>query len=467
MQKKPYVSPILETLRQTSAEENLAEAARCAARYADGADARRVFPSPESLAGLSAFDEPLPDGPRPPLKILEMADRCGSPATVAQSGGRYFGFVCGGILPSALCARPLFDAWDQNTAMYAMSPVGAKLEEVCQRWLWELLELPEGTAAGFVSGSSTAITACLLAARNELLARQGWDAGANGLAGGPKLHVVVSEEAHSTVYRALSALGLGYAAVTRVPADEQGRIRVDRIPPMDASTLLILQAGNVNSGAFDDFNSICPMAREAGAWIHVDGAFGLWAAASPRLRHLTQGMELADSWSTDGHKTLNTPYDCGVLLCRRPETLVRAMHMTGGYIQLTEDHRDSMLYTMEMSRRARAADLWATLSGLGREGVAQLVDELCAKAAHFAELLRSAGFSIENEVVYNQVLARWRDDAATERLIAAIQDSGVLWLGGSRWHGKTVMRISVCSYRTTYADIDRCAAEMHRLAETL
>ncbi len=259
---------------------------------------------------------PLSEGPTSNADVLELLHRFGSKATVAQTGRRYFGFVCGGILPSSLCAKWLADAWDQNPAMFVMSPIGAKMEEVCEKWLAELLHLPQGTAAGFVSGSSTAINCALLAGRNYLLKNLGYNVSASGLNNAPKLKVAVSEGAHSTVFKALSIIGLGQDNLIKVPMDEQGRIRSDMIPPLDNGTLLILQAGNVNSGAFDDFKSICRKASEAGAWVHVDGAFGLWAAACDELAYLTEGMEYADSWSMDAHKTLNAPYDNGIVLCR-------------------------------------------------------------------------------------------------------------------------------------------------------
>lgn len=467
MKNNYYVSPILEKIRNTSISDDLHLAADFAEEYINSVDSMRVYPSDEDINNLSVFSHPLPDDPTSIRGILEKLHQFGSKATVAQTGGRYFGFVCGGILPSSLCAKWLYDAWDQNPAMFVLSPIGATLEDVCEKWLRELLSLPMETVAGFVSGSSTAIICGFLAGRNYLLQQQGYDVAAKGLNGAPKIKVVLSEGAHSTVFKALSIIGLGSENITRVPMDAQGRISEDKLPLLDNSTLMILQAGNVNSGAFDNFASICKKGKEAGAWIHVDGAFGLWAATSSKSSHLTKGIELADSWSVDGHKTLNTPYDNGIILCRHKHVLVNAMHMTGGYIQLTESNRDSMMFTMEMSRRTRAADLWATLMGLGKTGVAELVEELCAKAVYFADELKKIGFDIENEVVFNQVLARWKNDELTQRLIEKIQKSGVLWLGGSKWFGKAVMRISVCSYKTTYEDINICISEIKRLTDEL
>ena len=282
----------------------------------------------------------------------------------------------------------------------------------------------------------------------------------------PPIRIVLGEGAHSTVYKALSIIGLGNERVITVPVDEQGRMRADQLPEMDDSTLLILQAGHVCTGDFDDFETICQIAKKAGAYIHIDGAFGLWAAANEQFNHLTKGMELADSWSVDGHKTLNTPYDSGVILCRHEKMLIQSMHMVGSYIQLSED-RDSMLYTAEMSRRARAVDLWATLKGLGKNGVAELVWELHRKAVYFAEELERGGLEILNEVVFNQVLVHFQFDERTDLLIEKTQDSGVCWLGGAKWQERSVMRISVSSYKTTYEDIDRSAADILRLAKII
>ena len=459
MTEKYYVSPILESIRQGSISEDLAAAHKIAENYLDTVNDRPVYPDEEAIAGLEVFEQSMPEGPTETAAILKTLADYGAKGTVAQAGGRYFGFVVGGTIPSALCSKWIGDAWDQNSALYVMSPLASKLEDVCEKWLVSLLGLPEGTAAGFVSGSSTAIMCGLLAARNYLLERQGCNAAAKGLFGMPPIKVVVGEGAHSTVFKALSILGIGYANVTKVPMDEQGRIKADLVPEMDDNTLLILQAGNVNSGSFDDFQSLCTKANKAGAWVHIDGAFGLWAAADPKMSALTKGIELADSWSLDAHKTLNAPYDCGIVLCRRREAIVNALHMTGDYIVLSEN-RDNMLYTPEMSRRAHAIDLWATFMGLGTQGVAELVEELHAKAQYFADRLAENGFEILNDVVYNQVLVYYKSDELTESIIKKVQASGVCWFGGSQWDGKSVIRISVCSYKTTYEDIDMCVEEM-------
>ncbi len=415
---------------------------------------RPVFPEAEAIINLAAFREKLPDQPVDPYRVLEKLHQFGSPATVAQTGGRYFGFVNGGIVPTALAAKWLVDAWDQNAGLYVMSPVVSVLEEVCEKWLVDLLDLPQNTAAGFVSGTSTASLCGLVAGRDYLLRKNGWDVSSRGLFGAPEIRVVLGAGAHSTVYKALSILGLGKDRLIQVPTDEQGRMRADLLPELDSNTLLILQAGNVNSGAFDPFVEICSKARAADAWVHIDGAFGLWAAASPRLKHLTAGIELADSWSVDAHKTLNAPYDSGLILCRHRDALTQALHMTGSYIIYSEN-RDGMLYSPDMSRRARAVELWATLMALGRFGVAALIEELQQKAVYFADCLRQAGFTVLNEVCFNQVLVSSGDSAQTKELLKLIQASGECWCGGASWHGNDVIRISVCSYRTTRQDIDR------------
>ena len=466
MMEERYVSPILDRIRKENFESDLSLAHELAVKYVKQVDNMRAFPDEEAIRNLSMFDEDLSEEPENTREILSKLDKYGSPATVAQTGGRYFGFVCGGIIPTALCSKWLGDVWDQNSALFVLSPIASKLEQVCEKWVRDLLKLPNDTVAGFVSGSSVAILCGLLAGRNYLLNNLGYDVTKQGLFNAPEIKVIVSEEAHSTVIKALSILGLGNARVIKIPSDEQGRISTDKITDLDNKTLLVLQAGNVNSGAFDDFDTICKKAKGTGAWVHVDGAFGLWAAASEKMNHLTKGMELADSWSADAHKTLNAPYDNGIILCRHKEALVNAMHMTGSYI-IYNENRDGMLYTPEMSRRARGIDFWATLKGLGKNGVSQLVEELHSKAKYFSELLEQGGLEILNDVVFNQVLVRYDNDIKTEALIKRIQESGVCWLGGAKWEGKAVMRISVCSYKTSYEDIEKSANEILRLAKEL
>ncbi len=431
------------------------EAARDAAyRYVDGIADRPVFPDAEALNSLERFDHPLPDEPGDAAAIVRELDETGAPATVAQIGGRYFGFVNGGIVPASLAVRWLTDAWDQNTPLYLTSPISSKLESVCESWLRELFGLPPETVAGFVSGTSLSNVCALAAARQRILARHGWDLTRQGLDGAPPVRVVASRQAHATVSKAIALLGFGLDRVEWIAADDQGRIDVNQVPALDSTCILVLQAGNVNSGAFDDFATLCPLARRQGAWTHIDGAFGLWAAASTELRHLTAGIELADSWSFDGHKTLNTPYDNGVLLCRDRDALVDALQATGAYIEFGEQ-RDGMLHTPEMSRRARVFELWAALKYLGRSGIDELVLGLQQRARQFANELEAAGFDILNDVVFNQVLVACSDDAATEATLAAVQQSGECWVGGTRWQQRRAIRISVCSWATTEVDVTR------------
>jgi glutamate/tyrosine decarboxylase-like PLP-dependent enzyme len=447
----------VERLRQDVGNGDLFEKAKeYALEYMRAAAKRRVYPPNEAVEKLAAFEEALPEGSTDPRDVLDMLHTVGSPATVAQTGGRYFGFVNGGITPAGLAAKWLSDAWDQNAALHVISPVASVLETVCESWLVDLLGLPAGTAAGFVSGTSTATLCGLAAGRDELLRRAGWDAGARGLFGAPEIRVVLGAQAHSTVYKALSILGLGRERIEAVSVDDQGRMLERKLPPLDSRTLLVLQAGNVSSGGFDPFAEICARAREAGAWVHVDGAFGLWAAASERHRHLTQGMELADSWSADAHKTLNAPYDNGIVFCRSREALAAAMRMSGAYIVFS-DKRDGMLYTPDMSRRARSVELWATLKNLGRRGVAELVDGLCDAAALFAKALASKGFTICNDVCFNQVLVTCGTADLTTATLARVQSSGECWCGGTQWKGQPAIRISVCSYMTTPEDVQRSA----------
>jgi glutamate/tyrosine decarboxylase-like PLP-dependent enzyme len=433
------------------------EARDAAYAYADRALERNVFPTPEAIANLTHFDEPLPDSPGDTLQILRQLDEYGSPATVAQIGGRYFGLVNGGVIPATLAVRWLTDFWDQNTPLYLTSPIASRLEVITEGWLRELFYLPDSCVAGYVSGSSTSILCGLAAARQRNFERLGWDFNRNGFDGAPPLRVIASRQAHGTVSKAIALLGFGTDKVEWVDADEQGRIRADQVPQLDESTILVLQAGNVNSGAFDDFKTLCSKARKAGAWVHVDGAFGMWAAASKQFAHLTKGIEHADSWSFDGHKTLNTPYDCGVIMCRHRDALVKALHAAGAYIVYSEQ-RDGMLHTPEMSRRGRIFELWAALKYLGKSGIDDLVYGLHQRAVRFASELQQQGFEILNDVVFNQVLVACESDAITAATIERIQESGECWVGGTQWQERSVIRISVCSWVTSEADVSRSVA---------
>lgn len=425
--------------------------------YLDKAFDRNVFPTEEAIEALQHFEEDLPETSTSTATLLDALHQHGSPATVAQIGGRYFGFVNGGIVPAGLAARCLSGYWDQNTGMQVISPIAAKLEVVVEKWLKQLFQLPSQTVAGFVSGTSAATFCGLAAARYRIFQRLGWDWNERGMFGAPKIRIIASTHTHSTVLKAVALLGLGRANIEWVNTDDQGRILAAEVPELDERTIVMLQAGNVNSGSFDDFETIGKKAQAAGAWIHIDGAFGLWAGAAGPLKALTKGMEHANSWSVDGHKTLNTPYDCGIVMCADPEALVSALHLSGSYIILGEE-RDGMFYTPEMSRRARIIELWATMKFLGQNGIEEMVMGLHQRAIQFADELKAAHFDILNDVVFNQVLVYCESDALTQQLLAEVQQLRVCWCGGSRWDDKDVIRISVCSWVTSAADVSLSVA---------
>ncbi len=445
-------------------EELLRDTARRAIRYLNGLNDRSVAPTAEAVARLEALGGPLPDAPSDPADVLALLDEVASPATVASAGRRYFGFVIGGSLPAALAANWLAAAWDQNTALRVMSPAAAALEEIAGAWLVDILGLPAGTAAGFVTGATMANLAGLAAARHAVLEASGWDVEARGLFGAPEITVVVGEEVHVSLVKALGLLGLGRERVVRVPVDGQGRMRPDRLPPLRGPAIVCAQAGNVNTGAFDPLDEICAAAHDAGAWVHVDGAFGLWAAAAPGRAHLARGLAEADSWATDAHKWLNVPYDSGVALCRHPQHLRAAMSVTAAYLA-TDERPEPSHHTPEMSRRARGVEVWAALRSLGRAGVADMVERTCRLAERFAAGLRAAGYEVLNDVVLNQVLVSFGDDAATRAAVAALQAEGTCWCGATVWQGRAAMRISVSSWATTEADVDRSLEAMLRAAQ--
>jgi glutamate/tyrosine decarboxylase-like PLP-dependent enzyme len=441
----------------------LEETARRAAQYLSILGDRPVAPRPEDLERLAEFDEPLPAGPSDPAAVLAQLDRLGSPATIASAGGRYFGFVQGGVLPATLAANWMAGAWDQNAALEIMTPIGAKLEQVALHWLLDIFGFPPDCAAGFVTGATMANFTCLAAARHCLLARLGWDVEESGLFDAPLLSVVVGEEVHVCVLKALALLGLGRARVTRVPTDGQGRIIAAALPKLDSRTIVCIQAGNVNTGAFDPAGPICERAKEAGAWVHVDGAFGLWAAAAPERAHLMAGYAGAGSWATDCHKWLNVPYDSGLAFVRGANDLQSAMAIRAAYLT-SGDQRQPDDYTPEASRRARGIEVWAALKSLGRSGLAHMIERNCRQAQRFADGLRAAGYEILNEVVLNQVMVSFGDADTTKEVIAAIQQDGVCWCGGTTWHGRPAMRISVSSWATTDEDVELSLAAVIRQA---
>ena len=442
----------------------LDDASGRARRYLAALDSRAVAPSPEALAALARFDGPLPERASSPDRVLAELDELGSPATVASAGRRYFGFVTGGSLPVTVAASWLASAWDQNAGLVACSPIGAKLEQVALDWLKDLFHLPRDSGGGFVTSATAANFSALAAARHALLARAGWDVEAQGLFGAPPITVVVGEEVHASVQKALSMVGLGRERVARVPCDAQGRMLREKMPPITERTIVCLQAGNVNTGAFDPVAEICEHVRSRGAWVHVDGAFGLWAAAAPARAHLARGIENADSWATDAHKWLNVPYDSGLVLTRHADSLRAALSVGAAYLAQGEA-RIPYQYTPDFSRRARGVEVWAALRQLGRAGLEDLIERTCRLAEAFAAGLSRKGFAVLNDVVLNQVLVSFGSPERTREVIARVQSEGTCWCGGTIWQGHTAMRISVSSWATTAADVDRSLAAIVRAAE--
>ncbi|WP_291377622.1 pyridoxal-dependent decarboxylase [Demequina sp.] len=436
------------------------EAARRAGGYLAAAPHRPIAPTADAVAGLEAFRRPLQDAPRTAHDVLRELDEVGSPATTVQAMGRYFGYVNGGVEPAAAAASILAGAWDQNAALPAQSPVASVLDEVAAAWVVDLLGLPHDAVATFTTGATLANFTGIVTARDALLARAGWDVNELGLIGAPPIRVVVGDEVHISALKSLRLAGLAPGLVERVPVDARGAIDADAFPTdTDALTLVLLQAGNVTTGASDPFDRIIPGVRERGGWVHVDGAFGLWAAASPTLREQVWGVDQADSWATDAHKWLNAPYDSGVVIVRDYRDLYRAMAMHAPYLAST-DSRPLMHLSPHMSQRARGVETWALLAARGRSGIAELVDHSCAMASLFADLLREAGAEVIVEPALNQVPVTFGqepgapgDDAVTAAVTRAIAQEGTLWAGGSVWNGRTILRISVSDAATTADDV--------------
>jgi glutamate/tyrosine decarboxylase-like PLP-dependent enzyme len=457
----------------------LEETAGIAADYLDAIPERPVgwLASADELR--SSLGGPLPELPADPLEVIGRLAAAVEPGLVASPGGRYFGFVIGGAAPAALAADWLTSAWDQNAGLYVCGPSAAVVEEVAGAWTAELLGLPDGVSFGFVTGCQMAHVTALAAARHSVFARVGWDVNERGLIGAPAVHVLVGAERHATIDRALRFLGFGAACVVSVGADAQGRMvpaalreAVDRV---DGPTIVCAQAGNVNTGSFDPLEEIADISHEAGAWLHVDGAFGLWAATSPALRHLVAGVERADSWATDAHKWLNVPYDSGIAFCAHPEAQQAAMSIRAGYLVHADPDgpRDELDWNPEFSRRARGFPVYAAIRSLGRSGVAELVERCCAHARHFGEALGAVpNVEVLNDVVLNQVLVRFLDeagdhDAHTRSVIEAVQNDGTCWLSGTTWRGMHAMRISVSNWATTTDDVERSIEAIVRAADTV
>ncbi|MQC26908.1 MAG: aspartate aminotransferase family protein [Chloroflexi bacterium] len=444
----------------------LGNTANRAEKYLEGLKTRRVSPSDEAVNNLKKLDVELPKKGWEPDRVISLLDEVGSPATVASADSRYFGFVIGGSLPTALAANWLAGAWDQNGVLYLTSPVTAVLEEISEQWLVELLGLHPGTAVGFVTGATMANFSGLAAARNVLLERQGWDVEAKGLFSAPEIKVVVGEEYHASMRKALGLIGFGRDRVIKVPVDKQGRMIAAKLPTVDELTIVCLQAGNVNTGSFDPAEEIIQTAKNAGAWVHVDGAFGLWAKASPKYAGLAKGLEFADSIATDAHKWLNVPYDSGLVFVRDRNALARAMTTSAAYL-IESGRREGYFYTPEMSRRGRGIEIWAALLSLGRDGLAELIDRCCQLASKFANRMEEEGFTVLNDVVLNQVLISFGDTERTNKVTKAIQSEGTMWAGGTEWQGTTAMRFSVSSWATTENDIEKSVQAIKQVVESL
>lgn len=435
-----------------------------AARFLEGLPDRAVAPEPAAIERLrKGLGQSMPDRSCAALEVLAELDDLASPAIVASAGPRFFGFVNGGTLPVTLAANWLASAWDQNSFSFASSPAGVILEETALRWLQSLFGFPETTAAALTTGATMANFTALAAARHRLLAGAGWDVESKGLFAAPPIQVVVSAESHPTVGKSLAMLGLGRDRVTTLATDAQGRIRVDAIPKFDGPTLVCAQAGNVNSGAFDPFDELADACRGDDRWLHVDGAFGLWALASKEKCSLARGVERADSCVTDAHKWLNVPYDCGIAFVRDADALRSSMSIAAAYLP-ADGPREPFHYTPEASRRARGVEVWAALRGLGRDGLEEMIDRCCRHARRFEAGLADAGHAILNEVVLNQVVVSFGDDEANRRVIDAIQREGVCWCGPTQWQGHAAMRISVSCWATGEDDVERSLESILRCA---
>jgi len=443
-------------------------AAGHAKRWLDSLDTRQVPPQASVAEVIKELGTELPDGPAPAPEVVDLLATACEPGLTAMPSGRFYGMVIGGAHPAALAADWLVSAWDQNSAMRQVTPAHSAVEDVTSAWLLDLLCLPAGSAVGFVTGATMSIFTCLAAARDAVLQRAGWDVATRGLSGSPRIRVLVGAQRHDTVDLALRYLGLG--APQPVAADDQGRIDAGALAealeqgPRDMPAIVVLQAGNLHSGAFDPFPRAIAVAREHGAWVHVDGAFGLFAAASPKTRHLTAGYERADSWTTDAHKTLNVPYDCGMAIVADRAALRAAMSIRTDYL-MQDTEGDPFETVPEMSRRGRAFTVWAVLRALGRSGVADLVDGYCRHAAAFAAGIATIdGSCVENDVVFSQVCASFGSDQRTADVSARLMADGTTWMTGSRWHGKAVLRVSVSNWSTTDDDVARSLDALRKAA---
>ncbi|MEE8405046.1 MAG: pyridoxal-dependent decarboxylase [candidate division Zixibacteria bacterium] len=431
----------------------LQDAYEYAIEYLSNLADRRVYPDDKMLEELGRLDLPLSESPKDPGEILKLLHEVGLKTTVTSPGGRYFGFVMGATLPQTVASSWLTSTWDQNAALFDTSPLAAYTEEISLRWLSELFGLPKTCGGAFVTGATMAGFTALAAARSYLLRRHGWDVEKKGLYGAPELRVIVSEEVHVMNLKAISQLGLGIERLTKIATDDQGRMLADKIPEIDGPTILCLQAGDVNSGCFDPFDEIIDKVSSDDVWVHVDGAFGMWVLVSEKFKHLAHGIEKADSWSIDAHKWLNVPYDNGIALIKNGDVLRSAMSFGASYLTPAPGQRRPTDYSPGLSSRARGIDIWMALATLGKSGIAEIVERCCSNAEYAANELSKAGFEILNDVVLNQVLVSFGDDARTDEVIKKIQQDGTCWCGGTTWKGRRAMRISVSSWATTKEDM--------------
>jgi glutamate/tyrosine decarboxylase-like PLP-dependent enzyme len=445
--------------------ELLESADRLGREYVAANAERRAFPDNAAIANLAELDEALPEVGYAQSDTIALLDRIGSPATVASNGPNYFGYVVGATLPVAAAADRLVLAWDQCASSFDNSPACATIERIAGRWILEILDLPRESAVGFSTSATASTISCISAARRRLLANLGWDFDRDGLVGAPEIKVVVSANVHVTVKKALKILGFGMNRLQIAATDAQGRVDPDHIPTLDGSTILCLQAGEVNTGNFDPFEKILPEAKRSGAWVHVDGAFGLWARASASAKSLTTGVDQADSWTTDGHKWLNTPYDGAMAICRDAAALAEAANSDAAYAVAAATDQKNL--TLEFSRRARGVPIWAVLRSLGKQGVADLVDRHRAQAQSLANALRQTGFHVLNEVSLNQVLVQCDDAQATLAMRAAINASGQAWVGGTSWQGEPAIRISLSSWRIGDENIEALVAKMFEIRQAI
>lgn len=428
--------------------------------YLKTVDERPAFPDHSKIDALSAFDTPFPEVPSSPDRVLKLLNDFGTPATVTSNGPNYFGFVLGGVLPAAAAADRLVSAWDQCSFSKTGSPTIAAIEKVAGHWLLDVLDLPRESAVGFGTSATACGLTCLATARRFLLEQSGWDIAKKGTFGAPRIRVIVPKTVHVTIYKILKILGFGSDDIIMAPTDAHGRVIVSKIPKLDNKTILCLQAGEVNTGEFDPFAEIIPRAKAAGAWVHVDGAFGLWARASRAKKHLTDGIDLADSWTTDGHKWLNTPYDSAVAICRHPELLSTTLSANASYASADHDAQQNL--TLEFSRRGRGVAIWAALHSLGRTGVNTIVDQYCSHATRLAQGCSEIGINVQNRVVLNQVLCKLETPEKTQQFVKSVQDSGKVWFGGTVWNDEPAFRLSVSSWRTQEKHIKACLTEMKR-----